>query len=149
MAPRGTSPAGTCAAVPAARSTALGHAAPHVERPYPATKGSHFMSLALASAAALSFALGGLLMKPAYGLSRPVPSLALFALFAVGTACLALSVHRGGEVGPAYLIVIGMEALLAFGLSVAIYGEPITAGRLAAVVLVLSGTAILGLSSPL
>jgi multidrug transporter EmrE-like cation transporter len=101
------------------------------------------MSFVLAIGAAASFTVGGLMMKPAAGMSRLAPTLAFFALFLLGAACTALLVHRGGEVGPAYLIVVGIESVLAFGLSVALFGETLDVQRVTAVGLLLAGTLLL------
>ena len=73
--------------------------------------------------AAACFTGGGLLTKPAAGLSRMVPTLAMFGLFVVGAGLLAMAVKHDGEVGPAYLVVVGLETVLAFALGVALYGE--------------------------
>ncbi len=101
------------------------------------------MTFACSLTAAACFTGGGLLTKPAAGLSRIVPTVAMFGLFVIGAALLAVAVQRDGEVGPAYLVVVGLETVLAFALGVALYDEQFTALRLAAVVLVMSGTAIL------
>ena len=93
--------------------------------------------------AAACFTGGGLLTKPAAGMSRLVPTLAMFGLFVVGAGLLAMAVKHDGEVGPAYLVVVGLETVLAFALGVALYGEQLTAPRIAAVVLVMGGTAML------
>ena len=101
------------------------------------------MTFACSLTAAACFTGGGLLTKPAAGLSRIVPTVAMFGLFVIGAALLAVAVQRDGEVGPAYLVVVGLETVLAFALGVAIYDEQLTSLRIAAVVLVMSGTAIL------
>lgn len=100
----------------------------------------------LAVAASGCFTAGGLLMKPAAGLTRLAPSAAVFVLFVLGAACLARLVHLGGEVGPAYLVVVGLETVLAFALGAALFGEALTGTRLVAVALVFGGTAILAQS---
>ncbi len=101
------------------------------------------MTFACSLTAAACFTGGGLLTKPAAGLSRIAPTVAMFGLFVAGAALLAVAVHRDGEIGPAYLVVVGLETVLAFALGVAIYDEQLTTMRMAAVVLVMSGTAIL------
>ncbi len=97
----------------------------------------------MAMGAAVAFSVGGLLMKPADGLRALVPSALVFVLFAVGAACLAMLVRRGGDVGGAYVLVVGLEALLAFGLSALVFHEPVTTTRLLAVALVGAGTVLL------
>lgn len=97
----------------------------------------------LALAAAGCFTAGGLLTKPAQGLARAAPTVGLLVLFAVGAACLAVLVERGGQVGTAYLVVIGLESVLAFVLAAVLFGERITPTRAVAVLLILSGTVVL------
>jgi multidrug transporter EmrE-like cation transporter len=101
------------------------------------------MTIGCSLTAAACFTGGGLLMKPAAGLSRIIPTIGVLVLFVVGAALLAVAVNRDGEVGSTYLVVVGLETVLAFALGVALYGEELTAPRVAAVLLVMSGTAIL------
>lgn len=103
-------------------------------------------SLALGVVAALMFSVGAVLMKPSEGLSRLVPTIAMLTLFVLGAAVNALIVHRSGEIGPAYLMVIGCETLLAFVLGVVVFAERVTAWRLVAVSMILVGIVVL--SSP-
>ena len=98
------------------------------------------MTFACSLTAAACFTGGGLLTKPA--LSRIGPTVAMFGLFVIGAALLAAAVDRDGEIGPAYLIVVGLETVLAFALGVALYDEQLTTLRIAAVMLAMSGTAI-------
>ena len=101
------------------------------------------MTFACSLTAAACFTGGGLLTKPAAGVSRIIPTVAMFGLFVIGAVLLAVAVHRDGEIGPAYLIVVGLETVLAFALGFALYDEQLTTFSLATVVLVMSGTAIL------
>ena len=101
------------------------------------------MTFACSLTAAACFTGGGLLTKPAAGLSRIIPTVAMFGLFVIGAVLLAVAVDRDGDIGPAYLIVVGLETVLAFALGFALYDEQLTTFSLATVVLVMSGTAIL------
>jgi small multidrug resistance pump/quaternary ammonium compound-resistance protein SugE len=101
------------------------------------------LTLTCSLTAAACFTGGGLLMKPAAGLSHIWPSVGVFVLFVVGAALLAVAVHRHGEVGPTYLVVVGLETVLAFTLGVAVYHEQLNSTRVVAVMLVLSGTVML------
>lgn len=105
-------------------------------------------STGMAVAAAGAFSLGGLLMRPSDGLRRVLPTLLLFALFTFGAGSMTLVVRRGADVGVAYLSVLGLEAVLTYALSAAVFGEAITARRVVAVVLVIGGTVLLAASSP-
>jgi multidrug transporter EmrE-like cation transporter len=100
------------------------------------------MSLILLLAASLLFAVGGLLMKYSQGLTKAGPSIAVFLLFSVGAACQAIAMKRA-EMGVAYIFVLGLEAIVAFLLSVLILGERISGSRICAVALVVAGIALL------
>jgi multidrug transporter EmrE-like cation transporter len=101
------------------------------------------LTLTCSLTAAACFTGGGLLMKPAAGLSRFMPSVGVFVLFAIGAALLAVAVHRDGEVGPTYLVVVGLETVLAFVLGIVVFHEQLNAVRLVAAMLVVSGTLLL------
>ena len=99
--------------------------------------------LAVAVAAALSFTTGGIFMKHADGLDAPGPVAAVFALFLVGATLNILLVHWKGDLGSAYVIVVGLEAVLAFAFGVALFGESATPARLLAISLIVSGITLL------
>ena len=102
-------------------------------------------TLMLILAAAL-FAVGGLSMKLSLGLSRPAPTVAFLLLFCAGAVLQAYAM-RSGELGIAYVFVLGAEALLTMLLSVSIMGESFPPGRIGAVALVLTGIAWLRFGS--
>ncbi len=54
----------------------------------------------------------------------------MLALFAIGAALTALAIHVRGELGPAYLIVLGLEAVLAFIFGATLFGEHPNLGRI-------------------
>jgi len=99
-------------------------------------------ALLLLLLASAFFACGGLFMKYSDGLSRLVPSLAVFALFGAGAACQAVAMKRS-DMGVAYVFVLGAEAVLAFALSVAVLGEKVSSLRIAAIVVIVAGIAML------
>jgi len=105
------------------------------------------MTFACSLTAAACFSGGGLLTKPAAGLGRIVPTVAMFGLFVIGAALLAVAVQSDGEIGRAYLVVVGMETVLALAIGVAIYDERLTTVLIGAVAFVMSGTAILAQGS--
>jgi len=81
-------------------------------------------------------------MKYADGL-RHLPASALYlGLFAVGAICQSYAL-RGMELGSTYILVLGAEALFAFGFGMFFFNEAITAPKAAAVVLIVSGIALL------
>ena len=103
--------------------------------------------LALAVMAAAAFTSGGLLMKPAHGMTRVTPTIAVLALFLLGAVLNAVVVMLSGEVGPPYVLVLGIETVLAFGLGVVLLGEQASALRLGAVGLVLIGSILLAVDT--
>jgi len=90
-------------------------------------------------AAALAFTIGGVFMKLSQGLSQPLPTLAMLGLFALGAALLTLSIDVRGELGPAYLVVLGLEAVLAFAFGAMLFGEHANGARVLGLALLIVG----------
>jgi small multidrug resistance pump len=101
------------------------------------------MYLILAATAALCFTVGGIFMKTSDGLTKLWPSMAVYALFAVGATLNAILVKKGGELGPAYLIVVGIEAILAFLFGVVLFKESASLVRIGGVALIFFGLVLL------
>lgn len=100
------------------------------------------MSIALFLVAAVLYAVGGLAMKWSEGLTQPGPSVGVFTCFLAGAACQAIGMKRT-EMGPAYLLVLGLEAVVAAALATAVLGERLSAGKVSAMVLIVIGIALL------
>lgn len=100
------------------------------------------MTLMLSILAALAFALGGVFMKYADGLRHAGPIVGFVTLFGAGAAVQSLAM-RGAELGATYILVLGLEAMLAFGLGVSLFGETVTGSKVSAVVLIVAGIALL------
>src|SRR5579883_2925915 len=100
------------------------------------------MQLALLSLAALCFAAGGVFMKSSAGASRPLPTIGFLLLFLAGALVQARAM-RHLDMGVVYMAVLGLEAILAVGFSVFLLGERWSLFRLIAVVLIVSGVALL------
>lgn len=100
------------------------------------------MHLTLSALAALAFTVGGVFMKHADGLRHALPVAGFVALFAFGAAMQSQAM-RGSELGATYVLVLGLEAALAFGLGVAFFGEAVTSAKVSAVVLIVVGIALL------
>lgn len=88
--------------------------------------------------AAAAFAIGGLCMKLSAGLTRFWPAACVFLLFCIGAGLQGVAMRRA-DLGVAYILVLGVEAMLALMLSVFVLGETCPPGRLAAVALILLG----------
>ena len=93
----------------------------------------------MAVAAALAFTFGGVFMKLSHGFSQPLPSLAMLGLFGLGAVLLTLSIEARGELGPAYLVVLGLEAVLAFVFGAMLFGEHPDLGRVIGLALLIVG----------
>jgi multidrug transporter EmrE-like cation transporter len=94
------------------------------------------------SMASLAFALGAICMKLSAGLTRWPYALGVFALFVLGAALNTLAMTRG-DLGVVYVVVIGLEAVLAFVFGAVFFHEAVTPMRLAAVGLIVAGIACL------
>lgn len=99
----------------------------------------HLLQAALAAAA---FTIGGVLMKQADGVRHLAPVVGFVTLFGLGAALQSLAM-RGAELGTTYILVLGLEAALAFGLGVVLFGEAVTVSKLSALVLIVGGIALL------
>jgi len=100
------------------------------------------MEILLAFLAALAFTIGGVFMKHADGVRYAGPAAAYVALFALG-AMLQSQAMKGKELGTTYILVLGLEAALAFGAGVVLFDEAATWRKLIAVPLILFGIALL------
>lgn len=100
------------------------------------------MHLLLLVAAALLFAVGGIFMKYSAGLTNLPSSLAVFACFCLGAALQTIAMRRA-EMSIVYILVLGLEALAAFGLSVWVLDERVTAAKIIALALIVFGIALL------
>ena len=104
------------------------------------------MHLVLASIAALCFTVGGIFMKHADGLRNTSATALFLLLFAFG-AVIQSQAMRGAELGATYIVVLGLEAALALAFGTFLFAEPITLSKIAAVVLIVSGIALLRMQS--
>jgi multidrug transporter EmrE-like cation transporter len=101
---------------------------------------SSVAEISILIAAAAAFSVGGLCMKLSAGFTRPLPTLGVFALFALGAALQTLALRRA-DLGVAYIFVLGAEAVLTLLISVLVLGESCPPSRLAAVFVVIAGIA--------
>ena len=77
-------------------------------------------------------------IRPTHGFTRPLPTLVCLVLG--GAAVYLLSVAmRTLPVGTAYAVFTGIGAVGAIGLGIARQGDPVSAGRLAALALIVAG----------
>jgi quaternary ammonium compound-resistance protein SugE len=100
------------------------------------------MPLVLCLLAALAFSVGGIFMKVAGGPHLSGPTAGFLTLFAVGATLQAMAL-RDEELGPTYLLVLGLEASLALLFGTLLFAEPVTATKLGAALLIVGGIALL------
>lgn len=77
-------------------------------------------------------------LKPTEGFTRPLPSLICVALCAAAIWFLGLAL-RELPTGTGYAIFTGMGAIGAVSLGIVLHGDPVSAGRLGAVALIVAG----------
>jgi multidrug transporter EmrE-like cation transporter len=100
------------------------------------------MYLLLTTGSALAFALGGICMKSSAGMTRLGPTLLLYLLFAGGATLQTLALRKS-ELGVAYLFVLGLEAVLAFGFGLWFFAEGCSWGKVLGVAAIIAGILLL------
>ncbi|GAA3886933.1 DMT family transporter [Streptomyces sedi] len=85
-------------------------------------------------------------IKPTAGFTRPLPTLVCFALAAVAVYLLSLAM-RELPVGTAYAVFTGMGAVGAVTLGIVVHRDPVTAGRLVALALIVGGVVLARVTS--
>jgi len=88
--------------------------------------------------AALFFMVGGIFMKLSEGLTKFWPTMIVFALFVTGAALQTLAMKQEDLV-VTYIVVVGLEAVLAFLIGVLVFSESCTPVRIAGVLLITGG----------
>jgi len=102
-------------------------------------------TIALYSLAAAMYVSGGLFMKLSQGLTQLYPTLALVALFGAGSLVQAWAMQQEA-LGPSYVVVLGLEALIVVGVGSMMFAEPLTGKLICGVVLVVAGIFVLRLT---
>jgi multidrug transporter EmrE-like cation transporter len=99
-------------------------------------------ALILSLIASLLFTFGGVCMKLSNGFVRLGPGFAALALFVAGATAQTYA-WRYGELGVAYVFVLGLEAILAFSFGALFFRESVSLPKLVGVALIVSGFALL------
>jgi len=99
-------------------------------------------NLALYALAAALYVTGGAFMKYSRGLTKLLPTLALVGCFVAGALLQAWAMKQEA-LGPSYVVVLGLEALLAVAAGKIFFAEPMSARMLSGVVLIVVGIAVL------
>ena len=95
-------------------------------------------ALFLYSLAAALYVTGGLFMKYSAGLTRWLPALALVIVFSTGALIQAWAMKQEA-LGPSYVVVLGLEALLALFAGYFLFAEQMTVKMIFGAVLVVLG----------
>ncbi len=102
-------------------------------------------TIALYSLAAAMYVSGGMFMKLSQGLARFLPTLALVVFFGAGALVQAWAMQREA-LGPSYVVVLGLEALLVTAVGSMFFAEPVTGKLVCGVALVVAGMFVLRLT---
>jgi multidrug transporter EmrE-like cation transporter len=99
-------------------------------------------SLSLYSLAAALYVVGGVFMKLSAGLTRWLPAASLVVAFGAGALIQAWAMKQEA-LGPSYVVVLGLEALLAVFAGWILFAEQMTPKMISGVVLVVLGIILL------
>ncbi len=102
-------------------------------------------TMALYCLAAGLYVAGGAFMKASRGLTRLLPTVALVIVFSAG-ALVQAKAMRHQQLGSSYVVVLGLEALLAVAAGSVFFGEHVTTKMLTGVILVVLGIVVLRLA---
>jgi quaternary ammonium compound-resistance protein SugE len=86
-------------------------------------------------------------IKPTHGFTRPLPTLVCFVLAASAVYLLSRAMETL-PVGTAYAVFTGIGAVGAITLGVVVDRDPVTAGRLAALTLIVGGVVLSRFTEP-
>jgi multidrug transporter EmrE-like cation transporter len=103
-------------------------------------------AVGLSLVAALCFVAGGAFMKLSSGFERPMPGVAALVLFLGGAVAQTMAMKHG-EMGVAYVFILGLEAVLAFAIGALLFREHVSAAKLLGVALIIGGFALLHAST--
>ena len=96
----------------------------------------------LAGLAALCFSIAGYFTKLSHGLTERGPTTMMFLLFLLGAALQAVAM-RQESMAVTYAVVLGLEAVMAYLLSIWLLGESGSAIRIGGIALVVAGIVLL------
>jgi multidrug transporter EmrE-like cation transporter len=100
---------------------------------------------ALVVLAAFAYSIGGYYMKLSEGFRNLSPTLGVFALFGLG-AGLHILAMRHAQMTTTYIVVLGLEAVVAFVLGVFFLKETSSVLKVAGTALILAGIVLLRFS---
>jgi quaternary ammonium compound-resistance protein SugE len=86
-------------------------------------------------------------IKPTQGFTRPVPTLVCFVLGAAAVYLVSVAM-KSLPVGTAYAVFTGIGAVGAIGLGIVVHKDPITAGRMLAMSMIVGGIVLARATNP-
>ena len=101
-------------------------------------------TIGLYAVAAALYVIGGTLMKYSRGLTRLLPSVALVLVFSTG-ALIQAKAMRHEQLGLSYVVVLGLEALLALFAGYLFFSERVNLRVFSGVLLIVIGIVVLRL----
>ncbi len=104
------------------------------------------MYVLMVLAAAVAFTVGGIFMKFSHGLSYLTPSLLVYIFFCIGASLQTLAMRKS-DLGVTYILVLGLEAVLALLFGVFIFKENYSFLKLLGVSLIVTGIIFLRTSN--
>lgn len=105
------------------------------------------MFATLAVLAAACFSIAGYFTKLSQGLTARGPTAMMFALFLLGSALQAVAM-RNEPMAVTYAVVLGLEAVTAFLLSIWLLQETASAIRFGGIALIVAGIILLRSGAP-
>jgi multidrug transporter EmrE-like cation transporter len=101
------------------------------------------MDLLIAIGAALSFVLGGVFMQMSQGLSQIIPTISIYLCFGLGATLQTIAMQKSGEMGITYVLIVGLEAVLAVSCGIFLFQESYSLLKLVGITLVTIGVVFL------
>jgi small multidrug resistance pump/quaternary ammonium compound-resistance protein SugE len=92
--------------------------------------------------AAVFFTVGGIYMKLSQGLTNLTPSLLVYLFFCAGASFQTLATNKS-ELGATYILVLGLESILALLFGVVFFQENYSFVKLLGVSLIVAGIVFL------
>lgn len=101
------------------------------------------MYFIIAIGAAVCFVLGGVFMQMSQGLSQIIPTVFIYLCFGLGATLQTLAIQKSGDMGITYVLIVGLEAVLAVGCGMIFFQEGSSVLKLAGLTLITIGVAFL------
>lgn len=83
------------------------------------------MYLLMVFISAILFTVGGVFMKLSEGLSQPIPSLLVYIFFIAGASIQTVAMRKAA-LGVTYIVVLGLESVLAVLFGVVLFQETLS-----------------------